>query len=310
MTFRSFNETQEKLMKKALPVRKSLPLHSRNYTVPVPSWPYVGINAPMTVHEVLSVGSLYLDHRDSVPVEMAQPFLGLMVSYEGLRGLEQDPGRAKHYPDIDRIPELIDAARNIGMKCIIHYNTQNPHICEELEALEKRWGRIPDGWQLNVVWPDPRELNRYLAAVQHARVQFIVQIGSRAFHKVGNNPEFMARRLTDYDGLASYYLFDLSGGEGKVLDVEASRPVLEAMYRYVGCTLSVAGGLGPETVRLIKQLLKDFPFLSWDAQRAVRDENDEFDLKRVEGFLDASYTLVRTRCAELPRVQRPSSADT
>lgn len=292
-------------MKNDKPQQLSILTHRRHFTEHIPSAPYVGVNAPMTVDEVKRVGYLYRRAEGLLPPDAAglvQPFLGLMVSNRILTGEQMKSKWASQYPSIDQIPVLMDAAREAGMKCFIHYNTKNPKFCDELEELERRWNRVPDGWQLNIVWPDPRELERYLGIVEHARVQFIAQVGGKAYDMVGQRPDFMARRLRDYDALASYFLFDLSGGVGKTLDPNASLEVVAAMHEQVGGGVAVAGGLGPDTVGLLRPIAKALPLVSWDAQGRLRDQNDQLDLKNVEGYLVASYSLYAEVWRELGMV--------
>lgn len=272
---------------------RDLIVQMRTYEQIVASFPYVGVNAPMSENQIRAVGDLYSEFGGMEKEPLLEPFLGLMVSYKLLHGQEMNPQWARHYPALSRIPQFMDAARDAGMKCIIHYNTKNPNLCEELVALERLWQRVPDGWQLNVVWPDPRELEKYLAQTEHARVQFIAQVGGKAFDMVGQNAQFTGRRLSDYDYLASYVLFDLSGGVGKELDPEASVPVLDAIYEHARLGVAVAGGLGPMTMHLLQPLLDRYPHLSWDAQGQLRSEDDDLDLGRVRGYLDESYAMAK-----------------
>lgn len=251
--------------------------------------PFVGVNAPMTASVTQGVGQRFDAHFKDSDVER---FLGLHVSYKDLHGIVRDGKWANHYPSLSAIPKLIDVARENRMKAIIHYNTKRPELRDELAALEEMWDRVPDGWQLNVKWPNPEEIAMYLDEdIRRADVRMIVQIGSGAYAEVGNDPRKLAEKLETYVDEASYFLFDLSGGVGKLFDPEVAIPALEAIESLAPGSAAVAGGLGPETVRLLAPLLKRFPGLSWDAQGRLRDERDRLDVDKVDAFLRESAAL-------------------
>lgn len=61
-------------------------------------------------------------------------------------------------------------------------------------------------------------------------------------------------------------MLDKSLGKGLELDAETLYPFLQAIQNaFPAFGLGVAGGLGPDTLHLLKPLIKEFPNLSIDA---------------------------------------------
>jgi hypothetical protein len=57
--------------------------------------------------------------------------------------------------------------------------------------------------------------------------------------------------------------------------------------------IGAAGGLGPDTMHLIKPLMEEFPDLSWDAEGCLRipRPEDQLDLLRMKRYLRDSFAL-------------------
>lgn len=109
------------------------------------------------------------------------------------------------------------------------------------------------------------------------------------------NPEQIAETLKAYQGLVTHVLFDASHGRGKVLDVEALKPYVEAASMLEGISVGVAGGLNADVIRSpeFRSLLEQYPHLSFDAEGGLRqDKKGLLDRKLTEAYLNAASSLV------------------
>jgi hypothetical protein len=56
--------------------------------------------------------------------------------------------------------------------------------------------------------------------------------------------------------------------------------------------LGVAGGLGPDSLGSLRQLVENFPMLSIDAETNLRTVDNELDLDKVNRYLIAAHQLL------------------
>ena len=116
--------------------------------------------------------------------------------------------------------------------------------------------------------------------------RIVLQIGQKAVEVVGGTPQGVVDMLYYYAGVINDVLFDPSGGFGKPFDVEHARRFLSAIAEQGwNLGLGVAGGLGPDSLDLVKPLLTEFPNLSIDAQGRLRNAENNLDLNAVSTYL-------------------------
>lgn len=178
---------------------------------------------------------------------------------------------------------------------LVHYATDDRrNLSLQLDMVSGWSGSSLDGFQLNMVWPDPREMERYKIEPNGPQeTTFVLQVGGRAFEKVRKSPKALARKLADeYDGLADYVLIDPSGGEGKPFDPVVARACIEAVTaKCPNLAVGLAGGLGPDTLDCVEPLLRDFPDLCLDAEGRLRTPVDNLDLDRAVAYLQRAEAL-------------------
>lgn len=203
--------------------------------------------------------------------------IGVLASQKTLYG-----GRNK-YPN--RYPCVTDIAsifcRDKRALNLIHYHTpaKDNDLLAELETLKGFGGPLMHGFQLNIAWPNPLTVEKYVQKYPFQKI--VLQVGANAMQLVEHDPDELARRLKAYDGLISSVLLDMSGGRGEILDPAQLGDFLD---RLNGFSIAVAGGLCTEHLPVIRPLLEQHPHLSIDAEGKLRDEHDVLDLTETKAY--------------------------
>lgn len=246
--------------------------------------PYIGITGFMTQAEVEAI-------LKTVPVKSSRlVMVGVLVSHKTLAGQSNKwPNRYPRITSGDLTDIFIEDTRALRL---VHYNTHNEHFGDELLKIERMSLGLM-GFQLNIAWPSAREIEAYRLSTSGPRT-IVLQLGSKAMASCDNSPIGIAAKLaTDYSrGLIDYVLIDPSGGFGKPFDSEFARQCLRTIRdKHLEVGLGVAGGLGPNTIHLIKPLIEEFPDLSIDAEGQLRDQQDHLDLVRAKDYLQGALKL-------------------
>jgi len=228
---------------------------------------------------------------DLTPSDGPDLMVGVLVSAKTVTGALSH--RPKRYPTIDEVSAIFP--RHVRALNLVHYATEEPDtLGDQLVAHTRRLdSTVLHGFQINVTWPDPKELEKHYAAC--GRWHMVLQIGPAALREVDDDPREIARRLGCYGGLIDRVLFDGSGGEGVPLDPDRLRPMLtETLLRMPDLGIGIAGGLGPWSLHLAAPLVREFPDLSLDAESALREHvTDEYFPAAAHEYLMQSLHLVR-----------------
>ena len=96
--------------------------------------------------------------------------------------------------------------------------------------------------------------------------------------------------------MVRYILVDPSGGYGKLFATDQAREYLSALSDLaLPIGLVLAGGLGDQTIELIRPLVKDFPDLSIDAEGRLRDHQDNLSLPVVQDYLTKALGIFQPK---------------
>ncbi|MFA7193399.1 MAG: hypothetical protein WC087_00580 [Candidatus Paceibacterota bacterium] len=138
-------------------------------------------------------------------------------------------------------------------------------------------GPFLDALQLDMVWPDFVAIDTVRKMHRHP-FKVILQIDATAFDMVDNSPRKLVDKLCEYDGNVHYVLLDKSAGEGKLMDTEFLLPFLHQITKDLPrLGIAVAGGLGPDTMDVVRPIVEEFPYVSIDAQGRLRSSGDARD---------------------------------
>lgn len=246
---------------------------------------YVGITGftyPQQITNVLRTASL----PDSDVLVM----VGVLVSNRTMKGATNKwPNR---YPSPERLKTIF--APRPGLLNLVHFNTDQPKsLFDDLRYVQDLVGQHCDGFQLNMAWPDPRMLERYQSDGVSTRKIVVLQCGSAAMKEV-SDPNDLARRLYDYEGLIDYVLIDPSGGHGVEFDSAHVHSIFSCLSQEAPGSIGfgVAGGLSAATLSRLEPLLAEFDF-SIDAEGKLRDVHDDLVVSTAALYLRRAIELYR-----------------
>lgn len=244
--------------------------------------PYIGITGFMSQTEVRAVLEVVPQDADH------ELMVGVLASSKTLADVTNKyPAR---YPRIRSVASIFD--HDLRTLNLIHYATDDPSTLEnQLFGLWHRGGDLLDGFQLNIAWPDPRQLDRIRKEIKI----IVLQINDCAMAEVANDARALARKLDDYDGLITDILIDSSAGHGQPFDpIKASELLLAIRERHPLLDLGVAGGLSAQNLHLVEPLAKLIPDLNIDAEGRLRNPaDDRLDLDAAREYVIAAFNLFK-----------------
>ncbi len=89
-------------------------------------------------------------------------------------------------------------------------------------------------------------------------------VGEEFLYRCARTPDGVIQSLEPYGDMIDYVVFDQRLGGRLGIDTRALRPFLEAVTRQLPhLHLAVEGGLAPENLESVRELLRDFRDLSW-----------------------------------------------
>ena len=242
---------------------------------------YIGITGFMNQQEITSILNLMPESSNKLLM------VGVLASLKTMRNL---PNKwSNRYPKIGDIMNIFPE-HPLALN-LLHYNTKEPDtLYKQLVEITELGIENLHGFQLNIPWPDPDELNKYCSL--YPDMQIVLQIGSQAFQAVENSPDCLATYVPEYRGIVEYILLDPSSGTGTLLDTEEIRGYLEVLSEErLGMGIGIAGGLSSTTLNLIEPLLEEFPRLSIDAEGRLRDQNDSLNLSLTKEYLQKALKI-------------------
>ncbi len=241
--------------------------------------PYIGITG-FTKSEEVTVA------LDVFPKNSKRKLMvGVLATYKSLRGIPMKPKWARQTPKCETIRDIfLNDERAINL---VHFSTeegQEKSVLADMIRVHELGGPNLHGFQLNLAWPK-RQLDDYRMIVG-CKPRVVLQIGQKAVEMAGGTPQGVVDMLYHYLDSINDVLFDPSGGLGKPFDIERACEFLSAIAEQgwdIG--LGVAGGLGPDSLNLVKPLLTKFPELSIDAQGRLRNIENNLDMEAVKAYL-------------------------
>jgi phosphoribosylanthranilate isomerase len=228
--------------------------------------PYIGITGFTQPKEVTAALQV-------LPPGRRRLMVGILVSDRTLEGLPEEMGPRRH-PAVADLENLFSADPRAFNA--VHFHTRTPErLVDQVERVIAAAGPRLHALQINLD-QIPLDALRVIRA-RCPSLQLILPLRETA-----------GRFAEAYVGLVDIVLFDWSAGRGVLFDPAEARAVLEEVEaKMPGVALAVAGGLGPDTVDLVRPLLERFPDLSFDAESRLRDADDRLDLAKVGEYLKA-----------------------
>lgn len=266
-------------------------------------YPYIGVTGFTNVAQIRWLVWRLADRhedQDGTLKPGRKLMVGVLVSDKTMRGEPNKwPGR---FPPVEMISEIFKAAADSGDAMalrIAHFNTHDPGMLgAQLIDLYEIADRQMSGIQLNVYWPERAQLEKYREEVPPTH-RVILQLGRRAME--GLQVKEITRKVASYGDLITDVLVDPSGGEGRMSDLQAFFPLMDAIQAAVGDHLGLgyAGGLDKHGAGLMVQLYQRYPDLSIDAEGRLRDSQDNLNLVDTADYVETAIEAIRS--ARQPR---------
>lgn len=180
-----------------------------------------------------------------------------------------------------------------------------PNIFKNLELVVQHSGDNLHAIQLDLTWPNVDDLKSFKQ--KYPELAIILQVGKYAFLEVDNQHHEVINKLLGYGDAIDYALLDTSMGMGNGMESSGLLPMLRIIQKELpDLGLAVAGGLGPDTLDLLRPIAEEFPGISIDAQGnlkhkdAPKDENGHF-IATHPAALDRTIDYIRKSCEMLDR---------
>ncbi len=213
--------------------------------------------------------------------------VGVLVNGHTLSG-ERSSKFEVRYPKIRELSKILNPHRRVLN--LVHYSThEKDTLGTQLMDVMRLTGNYLDGFQLNVAWPEPVSLNITRG------MRMVLQLGSGAIKAMDANPEAIAERLDQYDGLITDVLIDRSGGRRQPFDIHETIALFEAIRaRHPELALGVAGGLCKNKVPNLSLLRDKFGSnFSADAEGEMRNEWDRLKWDDMTDYLQSCLNFFR-----------------
>lgn len=199
--------------------------------------------------------------------------IGTMTSYKVLNG--QPTKWVNVFPKPENLKDIFSGITGRTINCIHYADYDNNHdLCNTLTRLADLCGKGLHAIQLDMVWPDPKELEKFK---KFHNQSIVLQVSSESMRQCGDNPIAVAERIrTEYAGLISHVLLDCSMGKGIAIDVNLIEGYIQAINAKTDVDIAIAGGLGPDTVSQVEDLISKYR-VSIDAQSKLRTSGNAME---------------------------------
>lgn len=239
--------------------------------------PYIGICDFMNFGQVQEM--LYV-FKSNLPEGMNRKLMvGVMMSYKTLHNLSTKWSKA--FPDKDDIATIFGSDEVYNCLHYVVNELDDRELWRDIAIAISHYSGIGiHAIQLDrAIWPDPGQIANGLHTARcQDDVEVILQINGATLDMAGNQPSELVEKLRDYEGVIHRVLLDKSMGRGFPLNPEELAPYIRAIMQDLPwLRVSVAGGLGPDTIDVIEPLAKEFPDLSIDAQSRLRPSGNAMD---------------------------------
>lgn len=225
------------------------------------------------------------------------PMLGFLASLKTLNG---EFTKNRRYPQINKIPALLNKARTVFS--MLHYNSREQStLADQVSKLfENAYSsNLCRALQLNIVWPDVQQVKLIKDKFPDMRIVF--QLSDNAMKEKSAN-EIIAG-IEKYGGSLDYVLIDPSGGRGIEFDIDSSTAIYTSLAsKFPGTTLGFAGGFtGNNVEERVQKLVKvtgssDFCI---DAEGGLRDKlsqdygDDLLNANKAKNYLKSASTVLK-----------------
>ncbi len=175
---------------------------------------------------------------------------------------------------------------------IIHYATNNlSTLAYQLMQVASYAGPNLHGFQLNTDWPPVTELCDLKKNFRNTRIIYRLLVPVWSGQDLASSCEQIAEKLGKYIFANDYkliddVLIDFSGGRGQLIDLPSAVLYSKMLKKNAPwLNFGLAGGLGPESIHLMDQIIMVDKKLNWDAESGLRNEDNDLDPDKTRQYL-------------------------
>jgi hypothetical protein len=236
--------------------------------------PLIGITDFENLEQVRSISQVFKEHSSHCFLRIML-HVGVMMSYKTLHNI---PNRWQNiFPPKEAIAGIFSSPDVFNCLHFADYDG-HPELWKSLTDAIRYGGVGINALQLDMIWPDPNEIARAVCQFPRRKIEVILQVGRNAFEEISNDPQMLILKLEKYEGVISRVLLDESGGRGEPMKADNLLPFVRAIRKnFPELGVIVAGGLGPDTMYLIKPIVMEYPDVSIDAQGKLRPSGSAMD---------------------------------
>lgn len=256
-------------------------------------YPYISITGFTLPEQAWNILSVF--RKNSKPGREIHYKLGVgvMMSYKTLNGLSTKWSSV--FPPRERISDIFvsdNRSTDYWLFNTLHYaDYEGVDVLNNLLKATQFGGKNMNALQLDMVWPEPEVLRIYRE--KYPNVQIVLQANSIALDQVDNDPEKLVARLLSYRETLDYVLLDRSMGRGLRMDAQALESFVKIINSRTSLEITVAGGLGPDTLYLLGAL--PHYIVGIDAQARLCPDNDALnpiDWDRASEYLHKAIAIL------------------
>ena len=221
--------------------------------------------------------------------------VGVMMSRKTLNDLPSKFSQV--FPNKERIAEIFST--DSSAYNILHYaDYAGIDVLKNLTEAVKWGGPNLHAIQLDMVWPETEVIRQFKEL--YPQIQLIIQINSSALEKIVYKIFVLITCLDQYSPFLDGVLLDMSMGRGLPMSWLDLLPYLAAINAFLpDLELVVAGGLGPNSLELVKPLVDCFvPEISIDAQGQLRPSGsalEPVDWQMARNYLAGAVKIFNHR---------------
>lgn len=227
------------------------------------SLPYIGVTDVISSDQILRLVEAFRGSGRKLQA-------GVMISYKTLNNL---PTKWQGiWPEKHTIKDIFVADPYV-LNTLHYADYEGVEVLRSLIEATAHGGPNMDALQLDMIWPDVRDIKAYKTAFPH--IKLILQVGPKAIAEI-DTPGTLVERLREYP--IEYALLDSSGGLGIELSTSKFEPYVDALSLALpALNIVVAGGLDSHSASMLSGLFKKYPNLSTDAQGKLRPSGNSMD---------------------------------
>lgn len=248
---------------------------------------YDGVSCVTTGQEARMLLRYYGNLHEKLRLAPRKIMIGVATSSKSMLGLP-----VKRLNRFVKLSELRDVftAHPLVLNIIHHATDDISTLALQLMQVAAHAGPNLHGFQLNTVLPSLDQLKALRKAFPRLRVIMNLSVEMhRMGHEMGGDDAAIeiARLVSRYNGgLITDVLVDASGGKGVPLSAETAVTYISAFRKTCSnLGIGLAGGLGPDLLHPLGDLIASDKQLSIDAESNLRNEDDDLDWDKVRKYL-------------------------